>query len=83
MLKLDKYSENSAHSFHGQIEKVLGKQGEVKSRKQGAIIECKDLDEVTSRKDVCFALRKLLYLSGIWHSAIKRMKRMGVDRPPL
>lgn len=36
-------------TFHGQIEKVLDEQAEVKAREQEIIVKCKNLDEVTSQ----------------------------------
>ena len=59
------------------MEKVLGEQADVKARKQQIVIECKDLDEVTSPEDICAALREQFNLTDLEDSAIKRMNRSG------
>lgn len=52
MLELNKPSEKSTDSLHRQVEKMLGEKAEAKALKQEIKIECKDIDEVTSR-EVC------------------------------
>lgn len=58
MLELNKSHEKSLNGFRGQLEKVLGEQAEVKALKQEIIIECKELDKITSRKEAYVALRE-------------------------
>lgn len=60
MLDLSNASEKSVDCFRSQVEKVLGEQQatEVKARKQKIVTECQDLDQITSRKDICVALRE-------------------------
>ncbi|CAD7081211.1 unnamed protein product [Hermetia illucens] len=75
MLELNKSADKSADNFRGKVESVLGEEAEVRARKQEIVVECKDLDEVTSREDICAALKQQFNLGDIDQSAIKRMKK--------
>ena len=75
MLELSKSADKSADNFRGKVESVLGEEAEVRARKQEIVVECKDLDEVTSREDICAALKQQFNLGDIDQSAIKRMKK--------
>lgn len=50
MLELNQFNEKSVDNFCGKGE-------EVRARKQEKTIECKDLNETTSREDIWTALK--------------------------
>lgn len=66
VLKLNRYSEKSANHFHSQVESMAGEKAEVKARKQKVVIECTELDESTSRQNICVELREPLNRTMQW-----------------
>lgn len=59
MLELHKSNDKTAEKFLGQVEKSLGQQTEVRVTRPEVTLECKDIDEATTKEDVRTALKKV------------------------
>ncbi|CAD7085341.1 unnamed protein product [Hermetia illucens] len=52
MLELKKSPGKTVENFLGEVEKSLGEEAQVRARKQELVIECKDIDEITTKEDI-------------------------------
>lgn len=76
LLELRKSETDDKGSQYGDlVKKALGEQAEVKSLSPETLVECRDLDEITTKEDVCQALTSQLGIGKIDESAIRSIRK--------
>ncbi|CAD7089637.1 unnamed protein product [Hermetia illucens] len=75
MLELEKSPGKTVENFFGKVEKSLGEEAQVRARKQELVIECKDIDEITTKEDIRDALEKQFGPLGLQDSAIRGLRK--------
>lgn len=58
-------TDRQFHDLHKDIESLLGKVAEIKVSQDLMLIECKDLDEITTKTEIYKALKMQLGLDSI------------------
>lgn len=75
MLEIKSSNGESVESFNEKIGKSLEGQVDIMTRRNEMIIECKDMDEITTKGDICVALEEQLQTSGLEEEQIKSIRK--------
>lgn len=75
LLEIKAGNEDIVEKFQEKMEESIGKQADIKTRKQEVRVECRYLDEVTTKEELCNAVMNVLGVEGIKESAIKRLRK--------
>lgn len=76
LLQLSSSGEGTT-AFKNLIGESLGEQADVRALSQRVTIECRDLDEITTKEDICEALKKQLLLKTVSADDITIRKAYG------
>lgn len=79
MFQLKREENPKREDIQAAVSKALGDAAKVTMRTQEVNIECKDMDEVTTKEEILEALEKELGIEGIPVSAIRSMRRTFVE----
>lgn len=76
LIELNKEAGNNKDcNFHLMVKKALGDQACVRSLSPQLLIECKDIDEITSKEEIQDALVKQFNLPNLDVSAVKSLRK--------
>ena len=75
MFELKKSSVGKTDDFRNQVLNSLGENVAVRSQKHEIYIQCKDLDEVTSREEICTALKEQFKLEEFGEASIVSLRK--------
>ncbi|CAD7080111.1 unnamed protein product [Hermetia illucens] len=74
-----KTGDDGGENLRKKIEASLGEAAAVKMSKDSVVIECKDLDEVTTKSEICEALQTQLGLQSVSESNVLRLRKAYGD----
>ena len=75
LLEINASSKEETGKFNELVGKTLEGRAEIRARVSETLIECKDLDEVTTEDDICAALEEQLSVSGLGKGVVKNMRK--------
>lgn len=70
-----KADKKSGEKFQELVKTALGEQASVRSLSQLMLVECKDLDEITSKEDIIQALIEQFNIEDLDVTAIRRVRK--------
>ncbi|XP_037816100.1 uncharacterized protein LOC119606605 [Lucilia sericata] len=63
LLEINPANKQSVDQFQAKVEKSVGQQANIRTSRQMTVIECKDIDEITTKSDICEAFNNHLGIS--------------------
>ncbi|KAI8120523.1 hypothetical protein CVS40_8204 [Lucilia cuprina] len=75
LLEINTNDQASVDLFRGQMKKSIGPKADIMTRRQETIIECRDIDEVTTKDDIRNAFLTQLGVSEMKLEDIKSLRR--------
>lgn len=75
LLEVNASSKEETGKFNELVEKSLDGSAEIRAKVSETLIECKDLDEVTTEADICAALVNQLNIPDLDRSAVKNIRK--------
>lgn len=79
LLEIKTGSKEVVGKFHSQVEKSIGMQADIRTHRQEILIECRDMDEVTTKQEILVALMKQFEVEGINEADIKSIRKCYGD----
>lgn len=75
LLEMKTTNGGVAEKFTEKIQTSLVGCAEIKARREEQVIECKDMDDITSKLEICSALSTALDLPGLDENIVKSIRR--------
>ncbi|KAI8117567.1 Gag polyprotein [Lucilia cuprina] len=75
LLEINSYNKDETVEFNELVGKSLAGSAEIKTKISETLIECKDLDEVTTKEDICTALKNQLNAPALEESVVKHIRK--------
>lgn len=75
LFELNRGVQNKGSEFQALVREALKDQAEVRSLTQQVVIECVDMDEVTTKEDICSALEIQFGLSKLDITVVRSLRR--------
>ena len=75
LLEINANSKESVKEFQGKVEKSIGLQADISARTPEIVIECKDIDEITTKLDISNALNNLLGVTELKESDVLSLRK--------
>lgn len=79
LLEIKASSKDTVEKFHEMVEQSIGSQAEIRTHKQEVRIEVRDMDEVTTKEEICTALINQFGANDIKETDIKSLRRSYGD----
>lgn len=75
LLELQKGEKLPLENLQIQVEKSIGEVANIRSRQHETTIQCRDLDEITTREEICQAFAKELGLESVPLATVKTLRK--------
>ncbi|CAD7081162.1 unnamed protein product [Hermetia illucens] len=75
MFELKRSSVGKTDDFRTQVKNSLGENAAVRAQKHEIYLQCKDLDEVTSKEEICIALKEQFKLKELTEESIVGLRK--------
>lgn len=75
VLELTRGTDKKGADYKVKVKNALGDHAAVRTISQESTIECRDLDEITDKQDICMALTNQFGIANVNESAIKSLRK--------
>lgn len=75
MLEINTSNNETVATFHSAVEKSLGLQADVITKREEVLIECRDIDEITTEGDICEAIMQQFKVENKTDMTVKSLRK--------